>query len=139
VARRKRILIVDPHDDAREALRSVLEISGHEVQDTAHGTSALALALTWQPDVVCFDLSLADTSAFEVARQIAAAFGPMTPLLVAVTGFSDEVHRRKANEAGFDAYILKPYEIDELLDLLAGEADRHARARRSATRGPKGG
>jgi two-component system CheB/CheR fusion protein len=112
--------VVDDHEDSRNALCALLELSGHTVRDAADGATGLAIALAWQPDTVCLDLGLPDGNGAEVATQIRAAFGAHAPLLVAVTGYADTLHREQADAAGFDAYFLKPYDIETFLEILGG-------------------
>src|SRR6266850_2079500 len=124
----RRILIVEDHGDLREAMCALLESWGHSVREAANGRQALALALSWRPDIVCLDLGLPVMSGYDVATRIAAALGDRRPLLIAVTGLSRAIDRRRAGEAGFDAFISKPGDIDSLRDLVAGGAPLAAKA-----------
>jgi CheY-like chemotaxis protein len=121
-----RILVVDDHDDGREALRLVLEFAGYTVRDTRDAKRALFMALSWQPDVVCLDLLMPNLSGYDIAARIVAAFGEKRPLLIAVTGLATDAHRVKAAEAGFDFFVVKPYHLDLLLDLIAENHHREA-------------
>ena len=111
----RRILLVGGNDDGREALRVLLEGFGYVVGevDSLHG--AFMRVLAWQPDIVCLALPLADPTGYAVVRLIRAAFGPRPPLLVAVTALEGERPARQALDAGFDAYVTKPYEAKALL------------------------
>jgi DNA-binding response OmpR family regulator len=119
----KRILIVDDYEDARTALRMLLEFSGYVVRDLPDGRAVREIVRDWQPDAVCLDLMLPDPTGFEVAADLLVTFGDQRPLLVAVTGLTAEVHREKAAESGFDAYVVKPYDVEMLLQIL-GRASR---------------
>jgi two-component system, OmpR family, response regulator MprA len=130
----KRILIVDDYEDARVALRMLLEFSGFVVRDLADGRAVREIVAEWRPDAVCLDLMLPEPSGFEIAADILATFGDQRPLLVAVTGLTAEVHREKAAEYGFDAYVVKPYDVEMLLQLL-GRASRR-RGEASTERAP---
>lgn len=130
----KRILIVDDYEDARVALRMLLEFSGYSVRDLSDGRAVHEIVRDWQPDAVCLDLMLPDPTGFEIAADLLATFGDQRPMLVAVTGLTAEVHREKAAECGFDAYVVKPYDVEMLLQLL-GRASRR-RADTSSERAP---
>jgi CheY-like chemotaxis protein len=54
-----------------------------------------------------------------VARQVRAALGPGV-LLVALTGFNQPEDRQQSVDAGFDAHLAKPVQLDALQSLLAG-------------------
>jgi CheY-like chemotaxis protein len=56
---------------------------------------------------------------YEVAHRIRKAPGGNVPYLVALTGWSRFEDHRRAREAGFDTYVLKPAEPDHLQALLA--------------------
>jgi CheY-like chemotaxis protein len=115
----KRVLIVDDHDDGREALRLVLEFSGYRVRDTADPTAAIQIVRSWHPHVVALDLMLPTVTGYAIATQIIAEFGEQRPQLIAITGLASDAHRQKAEEVGFDGFVLKPYEIDALLQLIS--------------------
>ena len=120
----KRVLIVDDHSEGRDALRMVLEFTGYVVRDAGNGTQALDVALSWHPDAICLDLRLPDMSGYEVATKLCAAFGDKRPQLIAITGLTTDAHRERAAEVGFDGYILKPFEIDLLLELISSDRRR---------------
>lgn len=122
------VLIVDDHDDLRDAMRTLLESWGHTVRAASNGRQALALALSWRPDIVCLDLGLPVMSGYDVATRIIAACGAQRPTLIALSGFSRAVDRQKASHAGFDAFIAKPDQLDLLRDLLADGPSLSTRA-----------
>ena len=61
---------------------------------------------------------LLELDGYEVARRLRALSGPRA-FLVALTGYSDPDDRRRAEEAGFDAHVVKPVDPEELTRLLA--------------------
>lgn len=63
---------------------------------------------------------------YDIAARIVTAFGYKRPLLIAITGLTSDVHRLKAAEAGFDAYIMKPHEFDVLLEVIEDHHHRTA-------------
>jgi len=77
--------------------------------------------------VVLLDLAIPGLSGYEVARRLRRRAGPEQVLLIAVTGFGDDRHRRQADEAGFDFYLVKPVDLVTLTTLL--EVGRAAAAR----------
>lgn len=117
---RRRILVVEDNLDTREALCALLEMWGHTVANAAEGQIALTVAGRFLPDVVLLDLGLPDMEGFEVARRLRAGPNGDRLFVVALTayGTKDDVTRIQAS--GFDAYLLKPSDPDELEQLLAG-------------------
>jgi CheY-like chemotaxis protein len=117
----RRILVVDDDTDAAESLAMVLRIMGHEV-DTAHsGPAALARAERGVPEVVLLDIGLPDMDGYEVARRFRRRF--RESVLIAVTGYGRDDDRRRAREAGFDGYVVKPFD-DEVLERVLRESSR---------------
>jgi CheY-like chemotaxis protein len=103
----RRILIVEDNHDARQMLRHLLELSGHEVHEAEDGVSGLEQALALHLDVVIVDLGLPGLDGYQVARRIRDAC--RTDLvLIAVTGYGQLEDRIRSSEAGFDAHITKP-------------------------------
>lgn len=114
----RRILIVDDNADAVESLRLLLELDGHQVAAATDGTSALAIAESFQPQVVLLDIGLPGLSGYEVAQRLRARPGGAAITIVAVTGWSAEEDRLRSRRAGCDAHLVKPLVIDELQRLL---------------------
>lgn len=112
------ILIVEDNDDARDALRMLLELDGHVVEAAAEGMQALEIARGKDPDVALVDIGLPGIDGYEVARRIRAS-GTRRPLLIALTGYGQPEDRRRATEAGFDSMLVKPVDPSALSDLLA--------------------
>ncbi len=121
---RRRVLIVEDSDDAREMLRYVLERAGHEVHDAADGATGLERALSLRPDVAVVDVGLPGLDGYELARRIRAS-GRSDMCLIAVTGYGQSEARQRGLEAGFDAYLTKPIAPDRLTEVIAmGSARR---------------
>jgi PAS domain S-box-containing protein len=114
---RRRILIVEDNDDARQMLRHLLELSGHEVYEADDGVRGLEQALVLHPDAVVIDLGLPGLDGYQVAQRIRAA-GRRDVVLVAVTGYGQREDRLRSSAAGFDVHLTKPVDptaIDALL------------------------
>jgi CheY-like chemotaxis protein len=113
------VLTIEDYADARDSLRSLLELSGHEVREAADGPTGIELALRLQPDVVLIDIGLPGLDGYGVARRIRSAPQGHLMILAAVTGYGQPEDRRKAEEAGFDALLVKPVDPEQLTELLA--------------------
>ena len=113
----RRILIVEDNDDARQMLRHLLELSGHEVHEADNGLTGFEQALRLRPDVVLIDLGLPGLDGYEVARRIRAS-GRKDVVLIAVTGYGQRDDRLRASAAGFDAHFTKPVDLTALNALL---------------------
>jgi CheY-like chemotaxis protein len=112
-----RILIVDDLPDAAKSLAMLLNLDGHEVKIAPPGQAALEMAEVEEPDVVLLDLGLPGMDGYEVAKRLRQRVGKL-PLIIAVTGYGDEEHRRRCAEAGIPLHLLKPVDPELLLRLL---------------------
>ncbi|HVE65574.1 MAG TPA: MASE1 domain-containing protein [Thermoanaerobaculia bacterium] len=117
-ARPRRVLIVDDHEDAREALRFLLEDEGHDVRTAGDGPSALSEAERFSPEVVLLDIGLPGIDGYEVARAMRRTPQGRDVLLVAVSGYGLPEDRARSRDAGFDGHLLKPVAPQVLLDLV---------------------
>jgi CheY-like chemotaxis protein len=115
------ILVVEDCQDNAEMLVELLQQLGHRVRTAPTASSAFGLLKESLPDVVLLDLELPDMDGYEVAKTIRAEHGTRIRIL-AVTGFSGDAPRERAREAGFDAYVVKPYRIEELVALMSEKA-----------------
>jgi CheY-like chemotaxis protein len=116
---RRRILVVDDNADAADSLAILLGCSGDEVRVAYDGPSALSTAQDFRPEIVFLDIGLPGMSGYDVARHLRAEAAFRPSLLVALTGYGQEADRRRAQEAGFDAHLVKPTDLDAVRALLA--------------------
>ncbi len=117
------ILIIEDNADARSTLQHLLTLLGHRVEAAADGARGVEAALDGRPQVALVDLGLPEVDGLEVARRLRAGLGASV-LLVALTGHTSEDDRRGSLEAGFDAHLAKPVDLDALKELLANAAGR---------------
>jgi CheY-like chemotaxis protein len=112
----RRVLIVDDNVDAAESLAMILNMGGHEAHCAYAPESALETVVSLQPDVVLLDIGLPRMDGYEVARRIRA--DKWSGRLVALSGYGRTEDAERARAAGFDAYLVKPVDFDELERVL---------------------
>jgi CheY-like chemotaxis protein/two-component sensor histidine kinase len=116
----RRVLLVDDNVDAMEMMAFLLTEMGYDAHTTADATHIVELALNRKPDVIVLDIGLPNVDGYEVARMIKRHPELRSIRLVAHTGYGSPEDRRKAQEAGFDAHLVKPAELDDLEKALQG-------------------
>jgi two-component system cell cycle response regulator DivK len=116
----KRILVVEDNELNMKLLNDVLEAHGYAVLATGEGAVAVAWARQYRPDLILMDLQLPDMSGLEVTRQLKADPETTSIPIVAVTAFAMAGDEKKALEQGCDAYVAKPINLRNFLDLIAG-------------------
>lgn len=110
---------MDDMRDATHMLRTLLNAAGHDVRTASDGSSALAAALDYQPDIMLLDISLPGMSGLEVAKRIRQQSTLKDIVLVAMTGYGEEADRQRSYEAGFNHHLVKPADIRTLQEILA--------------------
>jgi DNA-binding response OmpR family regulator len=127
------VLVVDYNRENTDALELFLRIAGHEVRGAYDAAHALAEAATFAPEAVLLDVGLPDMDGFELCRRLRAQTGGEERVLVAITGWGQAEDRRRSQEAGFDAHLVKPVDPDALLALVDALCRaRHAEHHESA-------
>jgi PAS domain S-box-containing protein len=112
------VLVVDDNRDSVESLTQLLEFHGFDVHRAYDGSAAVDAFLQMEPDAVLLDIGLPGIDGREVARRIRARSARRRPILVALTGWGQDDDRRKSAEAGFDAHLVKPCDVEALIRLL---------------------
>lgn len=114
-----RILIADDHRDTAHMLGLVLRNEGHDVQISLRGDEALEACRLFRPDVVIADVNMPGTSGYGLARALRERHRNLAPLLIAITGvWTTPTDRMLATAVGFDHYLLKPCDPEEILRLI---------------------
>jgi CheY-like chemotaxis protein len=116
----RKVLLVDDNVDAMEMMAFLLAEMGYEAHTTADAGNLVQLALEQQPDVIVLDIGLPGVDGYELARMLKRHPQLSSIRLVAHTGYGSPEDRRKAQEAGFDAHLVKPAELEDLEKALQG-------------------
>lgn len=118
--RPKRVLVVDDDATIRRVLTLNFEAEGYEVSVAADGDEAVQLARSLHPDAVILDVMMPRADGYAVLRALRGS--PQTDdipvLLLSAQASDDEVFR--GWQSGADCYVTKPFELDEVLRLVAG-------------------
>jgi CheY-like chemotaxis protein len=111
--------VVDDNGDAAALLAVLLQLEGHEVQTAADGGEAVIRAELFRPEVVLMDLEMPGIDGLEASRRIRARPWGRSVLIAALTGWGQDVDRRRAQEAGVDLHFVKPVNTTVLLGEVA--------------------
>jgi len=115
-----RVLLVDDNIDAMEMMGFLLAEMGYETCTTSDASQIEELVLHHRPQVIVLDIGLPGVDGYEVARRIKKNPAMAGIRLVAHTGYGSPEDRRRAQEAGFDAHLVKPAELEDLEKALKG-------------------
>jgi CheY-like chemotaxis protein len=121
------IVLIEDNADAAETFGELLALDGHQVHIASDGRSGLELVRRVLPEFVFCDIGLPDLSGYEVASLLRADEALRATRLVAISGYALPEDREHAREAGFDAHLPKPPDLDAVNALLAwGPVTREA-------------
>ena len=117
-SRRRRITLIEDNEDARDALRSLLELDGHSVSHRDRRPERpRRRCCNSRPDVAVVDIGLPGITGFEVARRSRAA--GYAGRMIALSGYGQEHDdAEQALASGFDAHLVKPVDPAALQRLL---------------------
>ena len=114
----KRILIVEDQEDNRFILRDVLSTAGYDLIEAINGEEGVKLAQNQRPDLILMDIQLPVIDGYEATRRIKATPELRSIPIIAVTSYALGGDDVKAQAAGCDAYVAKPFSPRALLALV---------------------
>lgn len=113
------VLIIEDNPDIRAVTERLLKSIGCRVLLAEDGQRGVEVAAQHRPDVALVDIGLPGIDGYEVARRLRSLEERSRLRLIAVTGFGQPDDRQKALQAGFDAHLVKPIDLSELLRLFS--------------------
>lgn len=124
-----RVMVVDDNRDSADTTTAILRLLGNQVECAYSGQDALKLAQRFKAHVVLLDLAMPGMDGFQALRQLRELPGMAHAFGVAMTGYGSQDDKRRTQDAGFDAHLIKPVELDALIKLLNDARVRAAQAR----------
>jgi CheY-like chemotaxis protein len=115
--RKARILVIDDEELVRNVLSRTLAQANHRVTLAENGEKGVQLFKEGKFDMVLTDLGMPGMSGWEVCRMI-KKFSPHTPVGM-ITGWGVEMSRSKMEEHGLDFFISKPFDFNQVLNVVA--------------------
>ena len=131
--RNLKCLVVDDNVDAARMLEFALTLAGHQVRLAFDGRDAVEGAVAFQPDAIVLDIGLPRMNGYEAARAICQLPGLADVRIIAATGYGQDVDYQRSHEAGFDHHLVKPIDLDALLQALEGDRRRSTAADSSSS------
>ena len=109
------VLVVDDDADIREAITDLLEVNGYRVAVARNGAEGLERLAGERPDAILLDLAMPVMGGAQFAEELRRRGGGDIPIVVV----SAEGNPKRAAQMGAQAYIAKPFEIEDLLTQVA--------------------
>jgi len=118
---RRRILIIEDNQDTAASLRVLLELHGHEARLAHTGPAGVSLAREFRPEVVLCDIELPGMDGLAVARALREDPATASAQLIALSGYSFHADKVAEELAGFDLFLTKPVDLEELMGIIVRE------------------
>ena len=117
----KTILVVDDDDPIRRMLVRLLQLASPdlEIVDVEDGFAAIAQLRLRYFDLIVLDQMMPDMSGLEVLKTLRAEEMNKTSLVMMLTARTDQDHVMTSLESGADYFLAKPFEPQQLLELVA--------------------
>jgi CheY-like chemotaxis protein len=114
------ILVVEDHDDARRYIKIFLRQLGANVIEARNAIEGLDAIKTHHPTLVLSDIAMPGGGGFELLREIRALErgGERAVPVIAMTALVSSADRQRILDAGFRAYLRKPFTPDRLLETI---------------------
>jgi CheY-like chemotaxis protein len=121
-----RILVVEDHNDSREALAELLRRLGAKTTTAQSAEDGLAAIEREVPDVLISDIAMPGQDGFALMRSLSQHPAKQAGRIVsiALTGLSDPHHSRRALGEGFDTCMVKPLDLSRLVEYVASAVRR---------------
>jgi two-component system response regulator MprA len=113
-----RIVIAEDYYPLAMTMTWALEANGHEVRFCFDGQDAIGLVESFKPDVVILDINMPRLDGMSACKKIRASQERGNILMVACSVWSNVAKRPEFTAAGFDAYYLKPFDLDRFDEFI---------------------
>lgn len=115
----KRVLVVDDNREAADVLSEMLSLCGYAAKAVYDGRSALAAAEDFQPAMFVLDIGMPGMNGLQLAAALRRQAQFANTRLVAFTAWGDAHMRELTKKAGFDAHLVKPASLEDILNALS--------------------
>jgi PAS domain S-box-containing protein len=113
-----RVVVADDNPDIILSFKVMLEAMGYQVYSASNGVDAFELASKVIPDAVILDIGMPEMDGYETACRIRQEPWGRKMVLIAITGWGQEKDRRRSEEVGFTAHLVKPVDARTIIGCL---------------------
>jgi CheY-like chemotaxis protein len=114
------VLVVDDDESNLQMIAQMLRLHGASVMISSDSSRATEVARSWDPDALILDIGMPDKDGYQLLPEIRGALGGEKHALpaIALTGFASREDGARALQAGFQAHVAKPFDMESLCQLV---------------------
>jgi len=124
----KKILIIDDEKDVLDILKTILENEKYQVIEAMDGSEGLNKAIDTKPDLIITDIMMPVMDGFEMAQKLKENMGTFNTPVIMLTAKDQGVDREKGLSLGVAAYIVKLFDLEELVATVKEVLDKRTLA-----------
>ena len=113
----KSILLIEDNIDILENLAEYLEMEGYCVHSTNNGNRGIEIAIEFMPDLIICDMPRPGIDGYQVLKMLTDDLSTTRIPFIFCTTMSEKINRSEALESGADDYIIKPFELETILEM----------------------
>lgn len=120
----KTVLVIEDNLDIRENTAEMLELEGFDVITAEDGLQGLEFAIKHLPDVILCDIMMPKLNGYEVLKKLKEHESTANIPFIYASASVEKKEVKHAMQLGADAYIRKPFDLTELVELVNRYIDR---------------
>lgn len=125
------ILVVEDNLDNYELVRTILELAGYDTFLAVNGRDGVDAAREQQPDLIVMDMALPGMNGWDATKHIRNDPETKHIPMVALTVHTLSRERKRAFEAGVDAYLAKPFDAAQFVQVVESTLEQSKQKKKS--------
>ena len=126
------ILVVEDNLDNYELVRTILELGGYDSFLAVNGRDGVIAARKQKPDLILMDMALPEMDGWHATKLIRGDSETANIPMIALTVHTLPIERKRALDAGVDAYLSKPFDAGQFLRLVESTLKNSKRKNKKA-------
>ena len=116
-----KILVVDDNAEVRNLLKLTLSFGDYSIREASNGEDSLSLIREWRPDIVLLDIMMpGEKNGLQVCSEVKNDEEIKDTFIAILTARGQKQDMQEGNNAGADAYMIKPFSPIELNKMVSG-------------------
>ncbi len=132
---KKKILVIEDHQDMRENIAEILELADYQVISAANGKEGVKIAKSEMPDLIICDIMMPELDGYTVLSILSKDAKTSDTPFIFLTAKAEKQDMRKGMEMGADDYLTKPFTDTELLNAIKTRLSKYQKIKQTLAKG----